>query len=242
MFKRQFKLASEARDANATTRFFKLFPSIGWEEEGLEAYASFVVELVRVRAPASAKSKVHKRYTSLNSDIRLIQSSTASSPLYYITALTALLESVAMIVDQHQPIVEKYYGKGKMASVVGRLLEECDHVISRLVEGWEEERSMKRKLADTSATLPALSAAASRRQGVIPPEEEIDPRDIDKVLSEVSGIAGRWALFRKFLVERTTVRRQPSTSLLILTVFLCRTMILNIKRSKTAILRTQLRL
>jgi hypothetical protein len=70
---------------------------------------------------------------------------TASSPLYYITALTALFESIALIVDQHQPVVEKYYGKGKMQRVVARLLEECDRVVKGLIEGWEEERSIKRK-------------------------------------------------------------------------------------------------
>jgi hypothetical protein len=50
-----------------------------------------------------------------------------------------------MIVDQHQPVVEKYYGAGKMKSVIIRLLEECDRVTKSLLESWEEERSMKRK-------------------------------------------------------------------------------------------------
>lgn len=50
-----------------------------------------------------------------------------------------------MIVDQHQPVVEKYYGTGKMKSVVMRLLEECDLITKGLLEDWEEERSMKRK-------------------------------------------------------------------------------------------------
>ena len=43
-------------DSAGTSRFFKLFPAIGWEEEGLSAYATFVTGLVRVRAPASVKS------------------------------------------------------------------------------------------------------------------------------------------------------------------------------------------
>jgi hypothetical protein len=125
VFTRQFTEATKARDAVATTRFFKLFPVIGWETEGLEAYASFIVDLVKVRPPASAQT---------------------SSPLYYITALTALFESIAVIVDQHQPVVESYYGTGKMASVIARLLRECDRVCKGLIEGWEEERAMKRKV------------------------------------------------------------------------------------------------
>ena len=52
-----------------------------------------------------------------------------------------------MIVDQHQPIVEKYYGSGKMASVIARLLQECDRLAKGLIEGWEEERQMKRKVS-----------------------------------------------------------------------------------------------
>lgn len=51
-----------------------------------------------------------------------------------------------MIVDQHQPVVEKYYGSGKMSSVIKRLLQECDRVVRKLIDGWEEDRSMKRKV------------------------------------------------------------------------------------------------
>ena len=53
-----------------------------------------------------------------------------------------------MIVDQHQPVVEKYYGQGKMITVIVYLLKECDRAVSRLLEGWEEERSMKRKVSN----------------------------------------------------------------------------------------------
>jgi conserved oligomeric Golgi complex subunit 4 len=66
--------------------------------------------------------------------------------MYYITMLTSLFEGAALIVDQHQPVVEKYYGRGKMITVVSKLLEECDRVVSKLVGGWEEERSLKRKV------------------------------------------------------------------------------------------------
>jgi hypothetical protein len=70
----------------------------------------------------------------------------ASSPLYFIATLTSLFENIALIVDQHQPIVEKYYGVGKMLPVVQRLLGECDRVVGTLIEGWEEDRGMKRKV------------------------------------------------------------------------------------------------
>ena len=70
----------------------------------------------------------------------------ASSPLYYITSVTALFESIALIVDQHFPVVEKYYGSRRMGRVISKLLEECDRVIDGILQSWEEERSMKRKV------------------------------------------------------------------------------------------------
>jgi hypothetical protein len=75
----------------------------------------------------------------------------ASSPLYYITTMTALFESIAMIVDQHQPVIEKYYGPGKMTFVIAKLMEECDRTIESTMENWGEERSVQRKVIYTSA-------------------------------------------------------------------------------------------
>ncbi|KAG2149193.1 COG4-domain-containing protein [Suillus clintonianus] len=184
IFKSHFEQASRERDAAATTRYFKLFPAIGWEAEGLEAYASFVVDLVRVRAPTSAKT---------------------SSPLYFVTALTALLESVAMIVDHHQPVVEKYYGAGKMAIVIKRLLDECDRVVRNTLDSWREDRSIKRKLLDVTSSPFSIAPAISRKQPSLvssQDDDDLDPREIDKLLSEIAGMSGRWYLFRKFLVEQ----------------------------------------
>ncbi|TBU29088.1 COG4-domain-containing protein [Dichomitus squalens] len=180
VFQREFERASTARDATTTSRFFRLFPAIGWEAEGLQAYASFVVDLVKVRAPASAKT---------------------SSPLYYITALTALFESIALIVDQHQPVVEKYYGPGKMGLVLDRLLQEADRVAKDLLEGWEEERSMKRKLSELAAS-PISATVQKHSTSPNADEESLDPREVDKVLTEAASMSGRWGLFRKFLHDR----------------------------------------
>jgi hypothetical protein len=54
-FRSEFRRAAEARDATAASRFFKLFPVIGWENEGLEIYSEFVVDLLRARPPISIK-------------------------------------------------------------------------------------------------------------------------------------------------------------------------------------------
>jgi hypothetical protein len=76
----------------------------------------------------------------------------ASSPIYYLNQLTSLLESIAHIIDQHQPVVDKYYGKGRTRTVVGRLVGESDRVVRNLVEGWEEDRRVGRLISETKQT------------------------------------------------------------------------------------------
>ncbi len=84
VFTRQFTEATKARDAVATTRFFKLFPVIGWETEGSEAYASFIVDLVKVRPPASAQSTFLQGFVTCGfASQRLNHCSVFPTVLYY---------------------------------------------------------------------------------------------------------------------------------------------------------------
>ncbi|OCF32799.1 hypothetical protein I316_05435 [Kwoniella heveanensis BCC8398] len=136
-FRTEFDAAAERKDEQNVSRFFRLWPGIGAEVEGLEAYGDFVVGLVKGRSSTAGK---------------------ASSPLYYLTSLTNLLEAIAHIIDQHQPVVDKYYGKGKMKTVVGRLVGESDRVVRNLVEGWEEDRRVGRLISDTKQSRFALLA------------------------------------------------------------------------------------
>ena len=137
IFIRNFQHASQTRDSAATSRFFKLFPAIGWEKEGLEVYSRFIVELIRVRISTGASgtvlfaSRIHR-----SNELCLL----AISSTYHTTALAMLLENIAIVVHQHQPIVDKYYGSGKMKPVLTTLLDECDDIIENLLEKWEREK------------------------------------------------------------------------------------------------------
>ncbi|EGO21633.1 hypothetical protein SERLADRAFT_451655 [Serpula lacrymans var. lacrymans S7.9] len=185
-FQRHFEQASQSRDATATSRFFKLFPVIDCQAEGLQAYSSFVVKLIRVQP--------------------MVFDQTTSSH-YFVAALTALFESIAMIVDQHQSVVEKYYGPGRMLVVLKSLLGECDCVVEEFIQGWKSNRYIKQKLADVSRSPLSTLNTSSQKQAfhqVSVEDEVIDPREIDKASTEIAGMAGRWSLFRRFLIEQLT--------------------------------------
>ncbi|KAH9174230.1 hypothetical protein EDB89DRAFT_2241827 [Lactarius sanguifluus] len=105
---------------------------IGWKAEGLEAYASFIMDLV-------------------------------------------VPDSTVLLSD----ICTSYYGSGKMAGVVARLLQECDRVCNGLIEV-VACRCGKRKFPVDRAITDHTAAS-----------DDVNPRDIDKVISEAAGMAGR---------------------------------------------------
>lgn len=70
----------------------------------------------------------------------------AKSPTFYADTLIRLFESVAVIIDQHQPVIEKFYGPGKMLRVIQRLQEESDTRSRKVLEAFEEEREIARKV------------------------------------------------------------------------------------------------
>lgn len=56
IFKQEFnKAALEDKDEQKTSRFFKLFPVIGADTEGLQVYGDFVVTLVKGKNPTGGK-------------------------------------------------------------------------------------------------------------------------------------------------------------------------------------------
>lgn len=63
-FRREFDAAAERKDEQEVSRYFRLWPGIGAEDEGLEAYGDFVVGLVKTRSAAAGKRE-YRRYVSL---------------------------------------------------------------------------------------------------------------------------------------------------------------------------------
>lgn len=141
---------------------------------------------------------------------------TGQSPAHFSSLLTTLFESLALIISQHQPVVEKYYGNGKMLTVATKLLSDADVLGIRVVSAWEEERRVKRKLndakkkvfgaitkADTSPMIGGGSQAASIAPSLA--DDGLDPREIDALLAELAMMGGRWQLLRRFLYDRLKV-------------------------------------
>lgn len=69
-----------------------------------------------------------------------------TAPTYFADALTRLFENIAVIIDQHQPLVEMHYGKGKMLRVIQRLQEEGDKQGIAILDRFLQTRKLESKV------------------------------------------------------------------------------------------------
>lgn len=204
LFLREFERAAAEHDDAKVTRFFKLFPLIGRSEVGLDAYSRYVCTGVAAKARQ-------------NLDVR-----GKRDAYFYAGALTRLFEHIAQIIDGHAPLVERHYGDGKMGRVIERLQIEADVQGGILLDTWSDERQLDRKLTDVKSyafsflvqsflppqrsstgtprsASPAIRGEATSRTSE---DEGVDMKEIDGILGEIAVMAGRWALYTRFLASK----------------------------------------
>ncbi|KAI7863063.1 COG4 transport protein-domain-containing protein [Spinellus fusiger] len=195
IFSQCFDDAVAQRNETAITRYFKLFPLIHCQTQGLDKYSHFVCNIIKARCAEELKI------------------GEVASPIYFADALTRLFENIAVLIDQHQPFVETHYGGGKMLRVIQRLQEEADTQSSTHLDRFLQARKLESKLVEIqslSITKTRLNTM-NRSTGIQPTPSPVvseathalvDPRTLDINLLELSLISQRSTLFHSFIHER----------------------------------------
>lgn len=210
LFLREFEKAAAEGDGAKVTRFFKLFPLIGREVEGLDVYGRYVCQGV-----AGTARKNLKEGTGGNA---------RKEGFFYANALTKLFEHIAQIVEGHGGLVERHYGAGKMVKVIERLQMEADVQGGIILDTWGDERNVDRRLTDVKSYpfsflvhsfLPAQRSSGTPRSnspaiggtanGRNSEDEGVDMKEVDALLSETAIMLGRWSLYSRFLSAKCRV-------------------------------------
>lgn len=210
LFLREFDKAAAEGDDSKVTRFFKLFPLIGRTHVGLDAYGRYVCQGVAARARATFNAPAPAQRTE---------------GFFYANTLTKLFEHIAQIVDGHQPLVERHYGSGMMATVIERLQIEADVQGGIVLDTWHEERNINRTLTDiksyafsflVQSFLPAQKPASGTPRSNSPSnaartsqDEGVDMKQVDALLGESALMLARWALYSRFISDKCAVNIFP---------------------------------
>lgn len=210
LFLREFGKAADSKDMENVTRYFKLFPLIGREKQGLDVYAKFICGII------TSQSRT------------LMQSRGSANNMFYAVAISRLFENIAAIVAQHAPIVERHYGKGRMSRVVNKIQNETDSQGGLIVDTYWDERNVDRLLSqiksyaftylvssfNTRMSLAsrtnspdvgggggsgARSSTDSRRGD---DDGGVDLKEVGNLVGEASVMLNRWTLYRNFISVR----------------------------------------
>uniref|UniRef100_UPI00358F591B conserved oligomeric Golgi complex subunit 4 n=1 Tax=Myxine glutinosa TaxID=7769 RepID=UPI00358F591B len=177
----QFEAAVRAGDGARVERFFKLFPLLGLQNEGL-------MRLGRYLSQQIARQAEKQFQISEN-----MESGEKRAAVIFADNLTILFEGVARVVEAQQPVVETYYGPGQLPALLAQLQPEVDRQARRVLDGFAARRDVQRKFQLVQSSLLRGNAG-----------DKMEPRKLDSLLAELTLMNARSELYLRFLRRRVT--------------------------------------
>ncbi|KFO24645.1 conserved oligomeric Golgi complex subunit 4 [Fukomys damarensis] len=174
----KFAIATKEGDLPQVERFFKIFPLLGLHEEGLSKFSEYLCKQVASKAEENL-------LLVLGSDM-----SDRRAAVIFADTLTLLFEGIARIVETHQPIVETYYGPGRLYTLIRYLQVECDRQVEKVVDKFTKQRDYQQQFRLIQNNLRNSAP------------EKIEPRELDPILTEVTLMNARSELYLRFLRKR----------------------------------------
>uniref|UniRef100_A0A663MNU0 Conserved oligomeric Golgi complex subunit 4 n=1 Tax=Athene cunicularia TaxID=194338 RepID=A0A663MNU0_ATHCN len=175
----KFDTAMKQGDLPQVERFFKIFPLLGLHEEGLSKFSEYLCKQVANKA---------------EENLQLVMGTDMSdrrAAVIFADTLTLLFEGIARIVETHQPIVETYYGPGRLYTLIKHLQVECDRQVEKVVDKFIKERDYHRQFQQVQNSMMRSASA-----------EKIEPRELDPILTEVTLMNARSELYLRFIKRR----------------------------------------
>ncbi|XP_063215730.1 conserved oligomeric Golgi complex subunit 4 isoform X2 [Bacillus rossius redtenbacheri] len=179
----KFDEAVRAEDLASVERFFKIFPLLEMKNEGLDKFSAYLCSKLQDTSEKNLKVALGT------------SSSDKRANVIYADTLTLLFEAIARIIEIHQPLVETYYGPGKLISLATRLQRECDRQSKRVVSEFAKHRQLEKKVQQVNDHMRNIS-------GFTKYAEKLDPKELDTLLGELTIMHSRAELYVRFIRRR----------------------------------------
>lgn len=177
MVMKKFEDAKAEGDVASVERFFKLFPFLNQQEEGLKKFSEYLSSKIPSESTLAANSKMKTHHEQLG----------------------LLFQEVAKIIDVHQVLVETYYKHGNLLFVLQIIQGKCDEMVKRIFDDFKRTRNFNLTLAYVDKSLKTQVNAWSSA-----PVTKVDPRELDTLLIEIILMISRSQTYLAFLEKRAT--------------------------------------
>ncbi|KAF9762837.1 hypothetical protein IL306_003305 [Fusarium sp. DS 682] len=199
LFLREFNAAVEQRDGTKIARFFKLFPIIGEDIVGLDAYGWYVCQGMAEAAGSALKGPR--------------QDHGKQPDFFYANNLVKLFEHIVQIIDSHSGLVERHYGSSKVVKVIERLQVEADVQGGIILDMWDDERAVNRIMADIKSypfsillksMMPVEKGIGFALRSTEPNKDEpdLDVKKVEGLFADMTTILRSWSLYERFIASK----------------------------------------
>ncbi len=197
----RFEEAVKDEDLASIERFFKIFPLINMHEDGLGRFTRYLCSKVAAAAADNLKQAGDTAAGDRRADV------------VFADAVTLLFEGIARTIEIHQPLIETYYGPGRLLTVVQMLQAECDKQAKKIFELFRKRRGVAEKvervreaLVSSASSMSSLASSANLAAAAQQKNKKmVVAKDLDHVLSEMTLLQARAELYYKFIRKRLTV-------------------------------------
>ena len=179
---KQFDLAVQSDNMNGVERFFKIFPMLKLEDEGLNKFSEYLSKEIAKSAGENLKQALE------------MEDSHSRSKFVFADIISMLFEGVARTIEKQQALVETYYGPGKLFILVKNIQKECDIQAEKLLKQFVR----KRRLREISQNIQQSMFIGKRPDDC----RSIDPRELEPLLNEIIVISSRAELYLRFIKRR----------------------------------------
>lgn len=184
-------------DLASVERFFKIFPLLGMHDEGIEKFFAYICTKLQTKADKELRTSMDHA----KADKRL--------PIAFADTLTVLLENLARVIEVNQPLLETYYGFGRLGKVISLLQHECDIEVRKLVMEFKNNRQIPRRVTQINeynkGTSGASNATGHYRKPSGSSMDKLSAKDIDVLINEVTTMHSRAELYIRFVKRRFNV-------------------------------------
>ncbi|CAH1779240.1 unnamed protein product [Owenia fusiformis] len=186
----RFDAAVHAGDSGSVTRYFKIFPLLGLHEEGLKKFSKYLCAQIGETAAKNLDAAISSGVTGPRANV------------VFADTITMLYESIARLVEVHQPLVETYYGPGRMFSLMKYIQSACDREARKIIEEFKSARQYQAKVQSIEQSFMLNKSSTTER---------IEPKQLDVLLVEMTLLNSRTELFLRFVRRRITADMEVST-------------------------------
>ncbi|XP_027068498.1 conserved oligomeric Golgi complex subunit 4 [Coffea arabica] len=184
--RKRLSAAVDQRDHPTILRFIKLYPPLGLEEEGLQAYVNYLKKVISMRSRMEFDQLVELMKEQSQSDSN-------SGRVNFIACLTNLFKDIVLAIEENNEILGNLCGEDGIVYAICELQEECDSRGSLIMNKYMDYRKLAKLTSDINSYKSNLLSAVA---------EGPDPREVELYLEEILSLTQLAEDYTEYMVSK----------------------------------------